>query len=159
MEGKERMKRKRNIIIKGVKVGSGTGEEEVKNLMRDIGAQVRVEEVRKLAGKKEGKGSILLVKIGSEQERKEVLEKKRLKGREERIEKDLTWREKERRWLIEQRSWEEKKKGSVVWVGRDRLWINGELWCWDEDLDELREGGRSQERSGKEGEFTKAVTE
>ena len=63
MEGEERMERKRKIIIKGVKVGSGTGEEEVKNLMRDIGAQVRVEEVRNLAGKKEEKGSILLVKV------------------------------------------------------------------------------------------------
>ena len=122
MEGEERMKRERNIILKGVKVWSGTGEEEVKNLMRDIGAQVRVEEVRNLVGKKGGKGSILLVKVGSEQEGKEVLEKKkRLKGREERIEEDLTWRERKRRWLIEQRSWEEKKKGSVVWVERDRL--------------------------------------
>ena len=52
MEVEERMKRKRNIIIKGVKLGYGTGEEEVKNLMRDIGAQVRVEEVRNLAGQK-----------------------------------------------------------------------------------------------------------
>ena len=98
MEGEERMKRKRNIIIKEVQVGSGTGEEELKNLMSDIGAQVRVEEVRNLAGKREGKGSILLVKLGSEQDRKEVLEKKkRLKGREERIEEDLTWRERKRR--------------------------------------------------------------
>ena len=56
MVGEERMKRKRNIIIKEVKVRSGTGEEEVKNLMRDIGAKVRVEEVRNLIGKKEGKG-------------------------------------------------------------------------------------------------------
>ena len=29
MEGEERIKRKRNIIIKGGKAGSGTGEEEV----------------------------------------------------------------------------------------------------------------------------------
>ena len=66
--------------------------------------------------------------------------------------------------MIEQRAREEKKKGSMVWVGRDRLWINGELWCWDEDLDEFREGERSQERrekeeKGKEGGFTKAMTE
>ena len=40
--------------------------------------------------------------------------------------------ERERRWLIEYRSWG-KKKGNVVWVGRDRLLINGELWCPDED--------------------------
>ena len=115
------------LIIKGVKVGSGTGEEEAKNLMKDIGAEVRVEEVRNLVGKKEGKGSILLVKVGSEEEKKEVFEKKkRLKGGEERIEEHLKRRERKRRWLIEQRSWE-KKKGSVVWIGRDRLWINGEL--------------------------------
>ena len=80
VEGEERMKRKRKIIIKEVKSGSGTGEEEVVNLRRDIGAQLWVEEVRNLVGKREGKGSILLVNVGSEEKRKEVLEKKMLRG-------------------------------------------------------------------------------
>ena len=102
------MKRKRNIIIKGVKVGSGTGEEGVKNLMRDIGAQVRVEWGRNLVGKNKGKGSILLVKVGSEEDRNkgfgEEEEVERKGGREERVEEDLTWTERKRTWLIEQRS-------------------------------------------------------
>ena len=34
VEEEERIKRKRNIIIKGVKLGSGTAEEAVKNLKK-----------------------------------------------------------------------------------------------------------------------------
>ena len=44
------------------------GEEEVKNLMKDIGTQVRVDEVRILVGEREGKSTILLVKVRSEEE-------------------------------------------------------------------------------------------
>ena len=65
--------------------------------MRDIGAQVRVEEVRNFVGKKEGKGSILLVKAGSEQKRRKVIrEAEEVERKGEKDRRDLTWRERER---------------------------------------------------------------
>ncbi|XP_070169546.1 uncharacterized protein [Polyergus mexicanus] len=101
MEGEERTKRKKNIIVKGLKADSEKGEKEFGKMMRDIGAQVKVEGIRRLEGKKEGKEGMLLVNLGSEEDKYEVMEKKKLlKGRNERIEEDLTWRERRRKWLI-----------------------------------------------------------
>ena len=61
--------------------------------------------------------------------------------------------------MIEQRAWEEKEKGSLVWVGRDRVWINWELWFWDENLDDLREGGKGKREERMRGGGTIALTE
>lgn len=56
LERKERKERKRNVIIKGLEVKEGKGEGAVEEMLRDIGAKVKIEEVRKLRGGIEGRG-------------------------------------------------------------------------------------------------------
>ena len=90
-------------------------------------------------------------------------EKEKVRGKLESIEKRQSETEGERKREMKQleervRTLELRNvREGEVWVGRDRLWINGELGCWDEDLDELREGGRGitkekrKRREGKRG--------
>ncbi|XP_033221173.1 trichohyalin-like [Belonocnema kinseyi] len=119
MEGEERAKRKKNIIVKGFKVDSERAEEEIMKVMRDIGAQFRLIEIRRLGGNKEGRESMFLVNLGSEQDKNEVIEKKKLlKRRNERIEEDLMWRKKRRKLLIERKTWAEKCNGNRVRIER-----------------------------------------
>lgn len=62
---------------------------EAKNLMRDVGAQMRVEWAKIMGGIKGGREGMLLLILGSEEECCEKMEKKMFKVRTERIE-DLT---------------------------------------------------------------------
>lgn len=55
VEGEQRSMREKNVIIKGLRLNSETGEENVKNLMRDIEAQMRMEGVKRVGGRKGGK--------------------------------------------------------------------------------------------------------
>ncbi|XP_033231563.1 eukaryotic translation initiation factor 5B-like [Belonocnema kinseyi] len=126
-------------MVKGLKVNSETGEEEVKKLMKDIGTKIRVEGVKRVGKMREGREGMFLMTLGYEEEKFEVMgEKKLLKGKSERIEEDLIWQERRRKWLIEQRAWAERRKGNKVKIGRDRIWVNGVMRIWDEEIEELR---------------------
>lgn len=136
-------------MIKGLKVNSKTGEEEVKNLMR-YRSKVRVAWVKRVGRMKEGKEGIFLVILGCEEDRLKIMVKQKLlKGRTERIKEDLTCQKRRRKWLIEQRAWAERRKGGRVKIGRDRIWVNGEMWIRDEEIEELRVW---QTRQGRENE-------
>lgn len=96
--------------------------------MRDIGSQVRGEGIRTLGAKKEGKECMYFVILGSEEDKYEVIEKKKLfKGKSERMNEVLTWRERRRKSLHERKAWAEGSKDIRVRIGRDRMWLNGEI--------------------------------
>ncbi|KMQ91847.1 hypothetical protein RF55_8240 [Lasius niger] len=80
LERKERKERLKNVVMRGVKTWKGDLKWGVEQVLTEIGAEVRVQELRKLrTGKEELKD---MVKLGSEEERKEVLRKRRgLKGK------------------------------------------------------------------------------
>lgn len=86
---KEREKR-RNIIIKKVEVKEGKRKEAVEEILKARGVKVDMKEVRKL-GREEGKGGMLLVKLKGEKQKREIMRKKKLKGRRETVIEDWTW--------------------------------------------------------------------
>lgn len=60
--------------------------------MKEIGVKVEIEEIRRLGRNEERGTEMLWVKLGSEEQRKKVMARKRnLRGRRERI--DMTWKE------------------------------------------------------------------
>lgn len=75
--------------------------EAVEELLREIGAVMEVREVKRMVwGKEEGR-KIVWVKLGSEQQRGELFERKRrLGGRRKLITEDLTWKERRNRWKM-----------------------------------------------------------
>ncbi|KMQ92891.1 hypothetical protein RF55_7067 [Lasius niger] len=91
---------------------------------------------------------MLVVKIKSEEQRKEVLvRKKHLMGRKERIMEDWTWRERKMRWRLEEIAREEERSGRRVWMGYgkiDEIW-----WKWDEEKEVLRDGRGNVKRGGQ----------
>lgn len=81
LEWREREKKKRNIVMKGLKVGKGRIEVEIEKVMSNIGVKVRIEEVRRIKTGKEEWGEMVVVKLGSEEKKKKVMEgKKKLRG-------------------------------------------------------------------------------
>ena len=147
MEKKEREGRRRNIVIKGIREGTGEIKEGVEKLLKEIGVEGRIEEVRRLRVRGMERTGMAVVACGSMEMKKEVMEKKRgLKGRKERIEDDLTWRERKMMWRLWEMARKEEREGRRVWVKYGRIWMDGKWWRWDERSEELRgEGGGYEE--------------
>lgn len=102
LERKERKEKRKNIVIKGIKVKEGKRREVVEEMMKDIGMKVKIEEIRRLKGNEEGETEMIWVRLESEEQRREILEKKKnLKDRKERIVEDLTWKKRKMRWKLE----------------------------------------------------------
>lgn len=138
-ERKERELR-RNVIIKGMEVKNGRLEEAVKEVMRKIGVEAKVEETRSIGGTKDKRGEMVLVKMKDEDEKSEVMSKKgKLKRRRERIEEDYTWRERRMKWRLQEIARREEKKGKRAWVGYGKIRIDGEWWRWYEEEEVLRD--------------------
>lgn len=91
-EQKERGERKRTILLKGLKKGEGGLKENVEEVMKRIGVEVKVEEIRKIEAGKRERGNMVMVKVGSEDEKRRIMQSKwKLKGKDIWVEKNLTW--------------------------------------------------------------------
>lgn len=99
--------------------------EAVEELLKEIGAEVRVEQVRKLKGFTERGTEMVWARYGSEKQRKEVMElKRKLSGKKERIMEDLTWGERRMRWKPEEIAKKEERRGNKTWIGYGKIGIN-----------------------------------
>ena len=58
--------------------------------------------------------------------------RKRLRGRRERIDDDMTEEERKTRWKVEREAEREREGGKKVQVGYMKLWVNGRMRKWDE---------------------------
>ena len=157
LERKEREDSRENIIIKGLKKGDTSVEERVKEMMGELKTEVEIKGVKIVGRREESKGEMVIVKLGSIDQKRRVLER-----RGERIEEDWTWEERKRQWRLGQIADEERRTGRRVWLGYGKIWIKGELWKWEEREEKLKDGrgriwggeeneeeGREEERKGK----------
>lgn len=70
---------------------------------------------------------MLLVKLGSEDQKWEIMEKKKnLRRRKERIYENLTWRERKIRWKMAEIVKERIAEGKRVWIKGRRIRIEGQ---------------------------------
>lgn len=92
LEGEEREKRRKNIVIKEIETKDGNRRGAVEELLKVIGVKMEVTEIRRIGeGTEKGRGEMLLVKLKNEEQKWEIMaNKKNLKGRGERISEDLT---------------------------------------------------------------------
>lgn len=69
------------MIIKGVEVKEGRRKEEVERILDAIGAKVEIKEIRRIGeGTEKGKEEMLLVKLGSEEQKWDIMRKKNIKS-------------------------------------------------------------------------------
>jgi len=128
IEAKERVeRRKRNCIIKGVKKEKGDWKWGVEKILREIDAEVKVEEMRRIYVGGEERGDMVWVKLEKEDDKRRLWSKKKiLKGKSIWIEEDLTRREREVRRRLGLMANEERRKGKSAWVEGDRIRLGEE---------------------------------
>jgi len=125
-EWRERNERRRRVVIKGYKIRGKEVRSKVEDILKKIGAEVGVEEVREVKTGREEQGGFAVVSFRTEGEKREVMKKKGgLRGEGVWIEDDLTWKERQVRWKIREMVKEEESKGAKVWIGENRVMING----------------------------------
>ncbi|KMQ84348.1 hypothetical protein RF55_17915 [Lasius niger] len=82
---------------------------------------------------------MVVVTLGSIEQKRQVMgNKKELRGREERIDDDLTWKERKVRWKLREIARKEKGEGRRVRMGNGRLQIDGKWWKWNEEEEVLK---------------------
>jgi len=157
MEGQEREdRRRRNIIIKGVAREKGDWRWGVEKILKEIGADVRISEMRRIGTGREDRGEMVWVRLEREEDKRQVWNKKRsLKGRKVWIEEDLSWKEREVRRRLGVIAAGERRKGKNAWVEEDRIKLEGVWWRWEEEKEALVRivrRGEQEEREKRTGE-------
>lgn len=94
----ERKKRRRNIIIKGIR-GVKKRKEELEGkkswqILKGLEVEVKIIKIKRLEKGRREWGEMVMVKVGNEEEGRRVLENKKLRGGEIWIERHLAWMEK-----------------------------------------------------------------
>lgn len=65
----------------------------VEEILKTIGGNVKVKEIRRIAEDKEKERKMIMIRVESEEQKKEIMDRKRnLRGRKEKI-MDWTWKE------------------------------------------------------------------
>jgi len=147
---KDREERRKNIILKGIRMPKEVekdrkrGMEWVERLIRE-----KVEVDVNVVGCRES-GTVLVVKLESEEEKREVMRNKhRLKGEKIYIENDLSWEERNTQVKINKWAKEQKGRGLEVKIGIGRVRVRGVWRAWAEIE---REGaGGDRERGSRRG--------
>jgi len=150
MERKEREEKRRNIVIKGIKGGKDEVEKEIKEIMRELGEEIGKESIRSV--RKIGKEmNISIVRLKNmDQKRRVMMRRKYMKGRNIKIEDDLTWIERKIEWRLKEIARLEREKGRRVWVSYGKIQIEGKLWRWDEGMQTIRDNeGKAWEDRGE----------
>ncbi|XP_071581240.1 uncharacterized protein [Temnothorax nylanderi] len=114
LEKKEREERRRNVVIRGLEVKEGGRRQEAEKLLEGINVKVKVIEVKKIGGDIEKGREMVLLKLENEEQKWEIMEKKKnLAGRKERIMEDLSWEERRMNWRLREiaRREEEREGG------------------------------------------------
>lgn len=153
---RRRERRKRNIVIRGVRAkeeGLEGLKKEVEEVMRTTAPDAKVVEFRRIAaGTREG-GEMVWVSLESVEDKIRVMKGKgRLRDRKEWISDDLTERERRTEWLLRRAADRRRREGKSVRMGYMKLWEEGELWIWDEVKEKLRTAKGGEMKKGEEGE-------
>lgn len=129
LEIREKEERKWNVIIREVDVREGERRKAVEEILGVMGVKVEVEEIRKIGEDKGKRRKMLLVRLGNEEQKWEVMEKKKkLRGRMERISEDLSWKERRVRLKLGEITRLEEAKRRRVWMRGGRIRIGDQWW-------------------------------
>ncbi|XP_046145233.1 GRB10-interacting GYF protein 2-like [Osmia bicornis bicornis] len=160
----ERWKEIEEKMLKATQDAAGrtkTKREEMKEKAEEIlkvtGVEGAIEEVKAVGPVEKGKELYMMqVKVKTVELKRKIMENKRaLKGREERIEDDLTWEERRTQWTLRRIARGEREKGKNVWVDSKKIRIEGKWWKWDDDKGVLMDGEGKEWKLTHEGELKK----
>lgn len=140
-ERRERENRKKNIVIKGASWEGGRVEEEVCRFVKEnLRTEVTVERAYKIKVKENKE--IVVASLGSWEQKREIMYKKKELSQGIWIEDDLTKEERGIQIKLRERAREEREKGNKVKVGYMKLFIGDKVFRWNERRKELEDGRR-----------------
>ncbi|XP_070527383.1 uncharacterized protein PF3D7_1120000-like [Cardiocondyla obscurior] len=114
-------------------------KEQVGEIFEAIGVKAKIEDVNKIGGVNKEGFEMVWVKMENFKEKLEILRGKgKLKDKTEWITDDLTEYERKVEWIIKREADRLKREGKQVKIGYKRIWINKEMWLWDDLKEELR---------------------
>jgi len=150
---KDREERRKNIVLKGIRLPKEVEKDRkretewVERLIRE-----KVEVDVNVVGCRES-GTVLVVKLESEEEKREVMRNKhRLKGEKIYIENDLSWEERNTQIKINKWAKEQKGRGLEVKIGVGRVRVRGVWRAWAEIEREGVGRDREEDKRGKKRE-------
>ncbi|XP_011874996.1 PREDICTED: uncharacterized protein PF11_0207-like [Vollenhovia emeryi] len=152
LEMEEREKRRRNIVVIGIRGGKEKVETEIKKIMKDNGIKEEGLEIKRIEEGKEGEVKLAVVRIEELEEKKRLMRERRKIGEKGiRIEDDLTWKQRRMRWKLEEIARKEKENGRRVWLRYGRIQIEEKWWRLDEEEEVLKdqEGMVGKEKGGE----------
>ncbi|XP_011858385.1 PREDICTED: golgin subfamily A member 6-like protein 22 [Vollenhovia emeryi] len=140
IEREEREKRRKNIVIRGIRGGKEKVETEIRKLMKENGVKEEGLEIKTIEDGKEGEVKLAVVKMEDLEEKKRSMRERRKLGEKGvRIEDDLTWEQRRMKWKMEEAARNERENGKRVWLRYGRIQIEGKWWRWDEEEEVLKD--------------------
>lgn len=139
MERREKIERKQNIVITGVKFDANNIKQEIESLIGEkLGVKIKVEEAYKL-GKEAGSNQRAIAKLQSWKEKQDVMKNKsKLRGHSIYIDNDLTPKEREIQKKLREIGITESEKGNRARIGYKKIMINGKNFEWDDEHDTIK---------------------
>lgn len=148
LEREEKEKRKSNIIIKGKRFEKVNLIEEVKQFLAD---KLEVEaEIMFAKSIKMGQNENILAKIGSQQQKNEIMKAKaKLRSETEKIfiENDLTYEERNIQRKIKIMAQQQRNEGKEVKIGYQKLKIEDVWHKWDYKTATLKKAGEDRSKN------------
>lgn len=148
-ESEEKEKRKNNIIIKGLQLGTGEVTEEVKGFLnKELHVNTCIQKAYKVG--KDNKTGFIVAEIESWNKKQEIMKAKTiLRNREIYIDHDLTYDERRIQREIRNIAKEERKKNPKIKVviGYKKMIRDGVLFLWDEKENGLSESEITQAKN------------
>jgi len=138
MEEKEKKERKNKVIIRGLNPGkTGLKEEAKAFLEKDFGAKESIKEIQ-VIGRESGRGVVMVEMEKWEEKEKIMKEKSKLYGRNIFIDHDMIKEERKVQRRLRERARKEREEGKKVKVGYRKMYIESELYVWNEEGEEIR---------------------
>lgn len=138
IEDKERKDRKNNIVIRGLRNEKKETKEVGKQFLeKEFGAGGKIKYI-KTEGKE--KRDVIIVEMEDWQAKEKIMkEKSKLRGRNIFIDHDMTKEEREVQRKLRERAGREREEGKKVKVGYRKIIVEGKIYIWNEEEEELRE--------------------
>lgn len=137
IEDKEKKERKNNIVIRGLRKGKEDVKEVGTEFLEEFGAGGKIKYM-KMEGK-EGR-EVVIVGIEDWQAKEKIMkEKSKLRGRNIFVDHDMTKEEREVQRKMRERARRKKEEGKKVKIGYRKITVEGKVYIWNEEEEELRE--------------------
>ncbi|XP_024876780.1 uncharacterized protein PF11_0207-like [Temnothorax curvispinosus] len=138
MDEREKKERRNNITIRGLRKGKSSLKEEAKEFLgKEFGIIKENVKGVQVVGR-EGK-EIIIVEMEDGEGKETIMKRKsKLFGGNIFIDHDLTKEEREVQRLLRERARKERVEGKKVKVGYRKMYIENEMYVWNEEAEEIR---------------------